>query len=89
VVKRERATYFAEVALEDNVFQAPGLESAERIHVGFDGNFGGSLVTPRTLTADHLCHMVAVEGIVTKCFLVRPKVARSVHFCPATVSRRR
>ncbi|KAJ1553385.1 MCM DNA helicase complex subunit [Cladochytrium tenue] len=34
--------------------------------------------------ARHLGTTVCVEGIVTKCSLVRPKVSRSVHFCEKT-----
>lgn len=30
-----------------------------------------------------LAQLVCVEGIVTRCSLVRPKVVRSVHYCPA------
>ncbi len=29
----------------------------------------------------HLSKLVSVEGIVTKCSLVRPKIVRSVHYC--------
>jgi MCM OB domain len=29
----------------------------------------------------HLNHMISLEGIVTKCSLVRPKVVKSVHYC--------
>jgi DNA replication licensing factor MCM3 len=57
----------------------------DRIFVGFEGNFGDASVTPRTLSADHLGRAVALEGIVTRCSLVRPKVVRSVHYCPKTV----
>jgi len=52
--------------------------------VGFEGSFGSKHVTPRTLTSNQLGSVVAVEGIVTRCSLVRPKVVRSVHYCPAT-----
>ena len=38
----------------------------------------------RTLTARNLGNLVCLEGIVTKCSLVRPKVVKSVHYCPAT-----
>lgn len=58
----------------------------DRINIGFDGAFGDAQVTPRTLSADHLSRLVCVQGIVTKCSLVRPKVVRSVHYCPTTVS---
>uniref|UniRef100_A0A914WP22 DNA replication licensing factor MCM3 n=1 Tax=Plectus sambesii TaxID=2011161 RepID=A0A914WP22_9BILA len=52
--------------------------------VGFEGSFGDRHVTPRSLKARFLGNLVCCEGIVTKCSLVRPKVVRSVHFCPAT-----
>ncbi|KAL2089405.1 hypothetical protein ACEWY4_014093 [Coilia grayii] len=56
----------------------------EEFHVGFQGSFGNKHVTPRTLSARFLGNLVCVEGIVTKCSLVRPKIMRSVHYCPAT-----
>ena len=52
--------------------------------VGFEGSFGAKHVTPRTLTSKNLGNLVCLEGIITKCSLVRPKVVKSVHYCPAT-----
>ena len=52
--------------------------------VGFEGSFGASHLSPRTLTSSHMNRLVCIEGIVTKCSLVKPKVSRSVHYCPAT-----
>ncbi|XP_031841668.2 minichromosome maintenance 3 [Nomia melanderi] len=52
--------------------------------VAFEGSFGNKHVTPRTLTSRFLSNLVCVEGIVTKCSLVRPKVVRSVHYCSVT-----
>jgi len=59
-------------------------KETEDFFVGFEGSFGAKHVTPRTLTARHLGNLVCLEGIITKCSLVRPKVVKSVHFCPAT-----
>ncbi|KAM4772018.1 DNA replication licensing factor MCM3 [Rhinophrynus dorsalis] len=56
----------------------------EEFYIGLEGSFGSKHVTPRTLTSRCLSCVVCVEGIVTKCSLVRPKVVRSVHYCPAT-----
>ncbi|XP_067142517.1 DNA replication licensing factor MCM3 isoform X2 [Centruroides vittatus] len=56
----------------------------EEFYIGLEGSFGSRHVTPRTLHARQLGSIVCVEGIVTKCSLVRPKVVRSVHYCPAT-----
>lgn len=53
-------------------------------YVGFEGSFGAKHVTPRSLSARNLNNLICVEGIVTKCSLVRPKVTKSVHYCPAT-----
>ncbi|KMZ58283.1 DNA replication licensing factor MCM3-like protein [Zostera marina] len=60
------------------------LKEGERILVGFNGPFGFHKVTPRDLMSSFIGTMVCVEGIVTKCSLVRPKVVKSVHFCPTT-----
>ncbi|KAF8343907.1 uncharacterized protein EI90DRAFT_3284457 [Cantharellus anzutake] len=52
--------------------------------LGFNGSFGDHHLTPRTLRATHLGKMISVEGIVTRCSLVRPKMLRSVHYCSDT-----
>lgn len=49
-------------------------------YCAFIGSFGEFACNPRTLSSTHLNHMVALEGIVTKCSLVRPKVIKSVHY---------
>jgi DNA replication licensing factor MCM3 len=52
--------------------------------IGFNGSFGDHHVSPRTLRASHLGHMISLEGIVTRCSLVRPKMIKSIHYCPET-----
>lgn len=54
------------------------------LQVGFEGSFGGNAVSPRGLMSNLLNNMVEVEGIVTRCSNVRPKMTRSVHFCSHT-----
>uniref|UniRef100_A0A673XWN1 DNA replication licensing factor MCM3 n=1 Tax=Salmo trutta TaxID=8032 RepID=A0A673XWN1_SALTR len=73
-------------ALKDLVasIDATYAKQFEEFHVGFEGSFGTKHVTPRSLAARYLGNLVCVEGIVTKCSLVRPKITRSVHYCPAT-----
>ncbi|KAM5164716.1 DNA replication licensing factor MCM3 [Mantella aurantiaca] len=73
-------------ALKDFVasIDATYAKQYEDFYIGLEGSFGSKHVTPRTLTARFLGALVCVEGIVTKCSLVRPKVVRSVHYCPAT-----
>src|SRR5260370_13254380 len=58
--------------------------SSQNFHVGFSGSFGDYHVSPRTLCASHLGKMISLEGIITRCSLVRPKMLKSVHYCPET-----
>jgi len=59
-------------------------QPAHRFRIGVEGNFGSHHVSPRELGAHLLNALVCVEGIVTKCSQVRPKVVKSEHYCPAT-----
>lgn len=49
-------------------------------YVAYSGSFGQNACNPRTLGSSLLNRMVSLEGIVTKCSLVRPKVVKSVHY---------
>ncbi|KAF5304351.1 hypothetical protein FQA39_LY09730 [Lamprigera yunnana] len=60
------------------------VKEKEEFFIGFEGSFGNKHVTPRSLHAKFLGSLVCIEGIVTKCSLIHPKVVRSVHYCPAT-----
>ena len=55
-----------------------------QLQVGFEGNFGANLVSPRGLLSKFLNNLVEVEGIVTKGSSVQPKLVTSVQFCAAT-----
>lgn len=60
----------------------PPRESADDVvyYCAYIGSFGEFACNPRTLSSNHLNHLVSMEGIVTKCSLVRPKVVKSVHY---------
>ncbi|KAJ7071448.1 ATP dependent DNA helicase [Mycena amicta] len=77
-----------EKALLDVIKRQPESEKydvdARTYRIGFVGSFGDHHVSPRTLHAAQLGKMISVEGIITRCSLVRPKMLRSVHFCPKT-----
>ena len=59
------------------------LKTAE-LQVGFEGSLGSHSVSPRGLNSSMLNTLVEVEGIVTKCSSVRPKLVRSVQYNPAS-----
>jgi len=73
-------------ALKDLVTSADPVygKQHEEFFIGFEGSFGDKHNTPRSLTSKYLGNMVCVEGIVTKCSLIRPKIVKSVHYCPTT-----
>lgn len=49
-------------------------------YCAFSGSFGQYACNPRTLSSSFLNRMVSIEGIVTRCSLIRPKVIKSVHY---------
>ena len=55
-----------------------------QLQVGFEGNFGANLVSPRGLLSTFLNNLVEIEGIVTKGSSVQPKLVTSVQYCAAT-----
>ncbi|KAG6837868.1 MCM DNA helicase complex subunit [Arthromyces matolae] len=58
--------------------------ASKSYRIGFSGSFGDHHISPRTLHAVHLGKMISLEGIITRCSLVRPKMLKSVHYCPET-----
>lgn len=69
--------------------EAGPLKSAEELlnrhyTVGFVGSFGSHHLTPRGLSTSFVRNLVCIEGIVTKCSIIRPKVVKSVHYCHTT-----
>ena len=54
--------------------------SITTLHAGIEGSFGSLHTTPRSLSSKLLSHMVCLDGIITSCSLVRPKLLRSVHY---------
>eukprot|EP00040_Diaphanoeca_grandis_P035057 m.219437 g.219437 ORF g.219437 m.219437 type:complete len:890 (+) comp33293_c2_seq1:243-2912(+) len=68
----------------DNQDASYGKRFDGKFFVGLEGSFGSHHVTPRGLSARLLGKLVTVEGIVSRCSLIHPKVVRSVHYCEAT-----
>ena len=56
------------------------LVQRDGVSIGFEGSLGGNSVSPRGLVASKLNSLVEVEGIVTKCSSVRPKLAKLVQY---------
>jgi DNA replication licensing factor MCM3 len=54
--------------------------------VGVTGSFGAHQVSPRGLLCELLNRLVCVEGIISRCTTVHPKVVSTMHYCKATKS---
>ena len=72
-------------ALKDVIGTVPNRAKFEQdeeamYYVAYTGSFGENACNPRTLGSLLLNRMVCLEGIVTRCSLVRPKVVKSVHW---------
>ena len=73
-----------DAAMLTPAFAVQQLQEGQKVRIGFVGEFGPNRVSPRELTSSLISSLVNVEGIVTKCSLVRPKIVESVHYVEAT-----
>jgi DNA replication licensing factor MCM3 len=84
VAKQIDATDDMDDDMDDDSLGKKTVNEDRKYVVGVEGSFGANQTTPRGLTSKLLSKMVCVEGIVTKVSVVRPKVMKSVHYCPKT-----
>lgn len=63
-----------------NIARPDQVDDEVMYYCAWAGSFGLHTCNPRTLSANHLNQMVSVEGIVTRCSLIRPKIVKSVHY---------
>jgi len=65
--------------------ERPGYDKEDvKIKVALSGPVGAKPSSPRGLTSSSLRQLVCVEGVATKVSAIKPKVVKSVHYCPAT-----
>lgn len=76
----EQAVKATALAVHDRV-RHPWVDKNETVfYAALVGSFGSNAVSPRSLSSSHLGKVISLEGIVTRCSLVRPKVMKSVHY---------
>mmetsp|Transcript_24534 Transcript_24534/g.36586 ORF Transcript_24534/g.36586 Transcript_24534/m.36586 type:complete len:806 (-) Transcript_24534:167-2584(-) len=65
--------------------ERPGYDKDDvRIKVAIHGPVSATPSSPRDLASSSLRQLVCVEGVATKVSAIKPKVVKSVHFCPVT-----
>ena len=79
-------TIIEDMSDESNTKKRQGNVMYRKPHYtfAFEGTFGKNHVTPRGLNAYSIHNLVAVNGIVTRMSIVRPKLLQSVHYCDTT-----
>mmetsp|Transcript_3137 Transcript_3137/g.4179 ORF Transcript_3137/g.4179 Transcript_3137/m.4179 type:complete len:791 (-) Transcript_3137:377-2749(-) len=64
--------------------ERPGYDKETRIKVAIEGPISSASTTPRSLTSSSLQTLVCVRGVATKVSSIKPKITKSVHYCPNT-----
>lgn len=65
--------------------ERPGYDKEDvKIKVAISGPVGATALSPRGLASSSLRQLVCVEGVATKVSAIKPKVVKSVHYCPRT-----
>eukprot|EP00804_Cyclotella_cryptica_P001017 CCRYP_012356-RA/>CCRYP_012356-RA protein AED:0.26 eAED:0.26 QI:175/1/1/1/1/1/3/214/795 len=62
---------------------AEGSEGS-RVRVAIGGPVAGRAASPRELGSAELRRLVCVEGVAVKVSSIKPKIVKSVHYCPQT-----
>jgi DNA replication licensing factor MCM3 len=72
--------------IRENFDHDPSLmiDPRYKYSIGFTGLETDNNLTPRDLKSATIGRLLCVEGIATKCSLVRAKVGQSTHYCDAT-----
>lgn len=80
------ATYYQamEIVLGQREQEKNQKSSDQKILISFCGSFGQNHVSPRELLSSFMGKIVSVDGIVTKCSMVRPKMVQSSQYCTET-----
>lgn len=80
------ATYYLamENVLREREREENQKSSNQEILISFSGSFGQNHVSPRELLSSFMGKIVSVDGIVTKCSMVRPKMVENVQYCTET-----
>lgn len=60
------------------------LKICNGIKVAITGTLHARPCSPRELTSSTLRQLVCVQGVATKVSAIKPKIVKSVHYCPST-----
>lgn len=78
-MQRAAIEYAKEIIEDNNINKEP--TSIDNLQIGFVDSLGDHAVSPRGLNTELLKKLVVVEGIITKCSGVKPKLVKTVHYC--------